>query len=356
MHSSRLRSLLRPGAAVSVAAAAAATAHGNHSVAHAAAADKLPPFDAKGSQYDQSTYAGRLRRFKEMTDPRMLLISDEKLKTALALLDKYDRGQANFATDVELWEAKRIKDAIIHPVTNEKMFLPGRMSAFVLVNTPTTVGMLLAKTPAQNVFWQWVNQSLNVLCNYVNRSGATVDTSQLAGAYALAVGVSCSIAVGARKLVEAGPPMVKRLSFAVPYAAVVSAGSANMFFTRLPELQEGVPISAPDGTPLGTSRAAAQSAVANTIASRILLQPIAPMLLPPLMFAALQSVFPVGFVGGVVAQTLFVAVCSGVALPVAIAAFPQEMELAVAALEPQFQQAKDAKGQPIEYVLCNKGL
>ena len=31
------------------------------------------------------------------------------------------------------------------------------MSAFVPVNTPVTVGMLLAKTPAQNVFWQWVN-------------------------------------------------------------------------------------------------------------------------------------------------------------------------------------------------------
>jgi len=183
-----------------------------------------------------------------------------------------------------------------------------------------------------------------------------VDPAQLGGAYALAVGVSCSIAVSARKLVEAGPPWAKRLSLAVPYAAVVTAGGANVAFTRLPEMRDGVPIAAPDGTPLGTSKAAAQSAVTNTIASRILLQPIAPMLLPPLMYAALQSVAPVGAVAGIIAQTAFVAICSGCALPVAIAAFPQEMKIPTAALEPEFRQAKDGSGRRVDYVLCNKGL
>ena len=242
---------------------------------------------------------------------------------AQALLDKHAKGQASHASDAELWEAKRIKDAIIHPVTNEKMFLAGRMSAFVPVNTIPTVGMLFAQTPAQTVFWQWINQSLNVMCNYVNRSGATVESGQVAQAYALAVGVSCSIAVGAGKLVAAGPPWAKRLSIAVPYAAVVTAGASNVAFTRLPEMQHGVPIHAADGTPLGTSKAAARSAVVSTVLSRILLQPIAPMLLPPLMSAALRSVVPLGPIGAVVAQTTFVAGCSGCALPVAIALFPQ---------------------------------
>jgi len=322
----------------------------------ASAEGAVPPFDAKGCRYDQSTYAGRLRRFNEMTDPRMLLVTDEELAKAQALLEKHAKGQARDATDAQLWEAKRIKDGIIHPVTGEKMFLPGRMSAFVPVNTIPTVGMLLATTPAQTVFWQWVNQSLNVMCNYVNRSGATIDTTQVACAYGLAVGVSCSIAVGARKLVEAGPPWVRRLSIAVPYAAVVTAGAANVAFTRLPEMRDGVPITAPDGTPLGKSRAAAQTAVVNTVLSRIMLQPIAPMLFPPLMYAALRSVVPLGTVGAVVAQTAFVAGCSGCALPVAIAAFPQEMKIPTSALEPDFRHATDATGQPLEYVLCNKGL
>jgi hypothetical protein len=291
---------------------------------------------------------------------------------------------------------------VLHPVTGERMFLPGRMAAFVPVNTPVTVGMLLARTPVQNVFWQWVNQSVNVVCNYVNRSGASVDASQLAQAYGLAVGVSCSIAVGARRLVERGPPWVRRLGLAVPYAAVVSAGAANVAFTRLPELQHGAPIAAPDGAPLGTSAAAARSAVLNTVLSRNVLLPIIPMLLPPLLSTALRSVVPLGAVGAIAAETTFVACSSAFALPVAIAVFPQararprelrppapprgsraaprraapprpvratptplpplslsraqEMRIPIASLEPEFQGARDAAGEPIKYVLCNKGL
>ena len=41
--------------------------------------EPVPRFDAKGCRYDQRTYAGRLRRFRDMTDPRMLLISDDEL-------------------------------------------------------------------------------------------------------------------------------------------------------------------------------------------------------------------------------------------------------------------------------------
>ena len=320
-------------------------------------AEAVPPFDPKGSRYDQTTYAGRLRRFRDMTDPRMLLVSDERLAQAQALLDDHANGRAPVGTtDAGLWEAKHIKDAIIHPVTGEKMFILGRMSAFVPVNTPVTVGMILANTPAQTVFWQWINQSCNVMCNYVNRSGATVDKTQVAQAYALAVGVSCSIALGARRLVQTGPPWVKRLGIAVPYAAVVSAGASNLAFTRLPEMQAGVPIAAADGTPLGTSKAAARSAVLNTVISRIVLQPIVPMLLPPLMSSALSSAIYLGPIANVAAQTCFVAGCSAFALPVAIAVFPQEMRIATSALEPEFQNAKDAQGQPLEYVVCNKGL
>ena len=40
---------------------------------------------------------------------------------------------------------------------------------------------------------------------------------------------------------------MKRLGIAVPYVAVVAAGGANVAFTRLPEMQSGVPIAAPDG-------------------------------------------------------------------------------------------------------------
>ena len=173
-----------------------------------------------------------------------------------------------------------------------------------------------------------MNQSVNVMCNYVNRSGTAIDTSQMvprgffcsrgaphsltldvlwtaprvypflcpqvATAYALALGVSCSIAVSPRKLVESGGPGIKRLGVAVPYAAVVAAGVANVAFTRLPEMRSGVPISARNGTQLGVSKAAAQSAVVSTVISRNLLLPIASMLLPPLAMTAVRAALLLG--------------------------------------------------------------
>ena len=41
--------------------------------------EPVPPFNPKGCRYDQKTYEGRLKRFKELTDPRLLLIGDDEL-------------------------------------------------------------------------------------------------------------------------------------------------------------------------------------------------------------------------------------------------------------------------------------
>ena len=71
------------------------------------------------------------------------------------------------------------------------------------------------------------------------------------------------------------------MGIAVPYMAVVSAGGANVAFTRLPEMQNGVPISDPEGHPLGMSKKAAVTSVAMTVASRNVVLPIAPMLVRP---------------------------------------------------------------------------
>merc|ERR1712217_820257 len=98
------------------------------------------------------------------------------------------------------------------------------MSAFVPMNVPLCAHMLMAQTPGQVVFAQWLNQTYNMVNNYVNRSGATVDWSALLQSYALAVGASCSIAVSAGKLIKA-LPMLQVMGPFVPYLAVISAGS-----------------------------------------------------------------------------------------------------------------------------------
>merc|ERR1712217_800112 len=86
----------------------------------------------------------------------------------------------------------------------------------------------------QVVFTQWLNQTYNVLNNYVNRAGAQVDWSGLLTSYGLAVTASCSIALGAGKLMKAVPSLQVMGPF-VPYLAVISAGSANLSFTRMDE-------------------------------------------------------------------------------------------------------------------------
>ena len=113
--------------------------------------------------------------------------------------------------------------------------------------------------------------------------------------------------------------------------------------------------------PLASARSlaftsAAKSAVVNTVLSRNVLLPIFPMLLPPLLSAALRSVVPLGAVGAIAAETTFVAGASATALPMAIAVFPQEMQIPTSALEPEFREAKDASGRRVDHVLCNKGL
>eukprot|EP00316_Scyphosphaera_apsteinii_P024242 CAMPEP_0119333994 /NCGR_PEP_ID=MMETSP1333-20130426/86425_1 /TAXON_ID=418940 /ORGANISM="Scyphosphaera apsteinii, Strain RCC1455" /LENGTH=320 /DNA_ID=CAMNT_0007344199 /DNA_START=55 /DNA_END=1017 /DNA_ORIENTATION=- len=318
---------------------------------------ETPTFNPKSSRFDQSTFSGRLSHFRQMVDPKTLLTTPTELKAAQGLLERHAKGEAADVSDDDLWEAKRIKDAVIHPVTGEEMFLPGRMSAFVPVNTIPTAGMLLARSPAATVFWQWINQSVNVMCNYVNRSGATIDTSQVAQAYGLAVGVSCSIAVGAGKLVQSGPPWVRRLGIAVPYAAVVAAGASNVAFTRLPEMTHGVPVVDADGNALGVSKKAAVTSVAMTVASRNVVLPIAPMLLPPITLGAMRAAMP--FIKGTPALAVEVGLVAAsiyFALPVAIAIFPQELAIPVNALEPEFQGLKDSHGNVVTSVLCNKGL
>ncbi|KAM5227863.1 sideroflexin-5-like [Ctenodactylus gundi] len=54
-----------------------------------------------------------------------------------------------------LWSAQKIKQAILHPDTNEKIFMPFRMSGYIPFGTPIVVGLLLPnQTLASTVFWQ----------------------------------------------------------------------------------------------------------------------------------------------------------------------------------------------------------
>ena len=69
----------------------------------------------------------------------------------------------------EYWEAKYIYDSAYHPVSNEQVFLPGRMCFQAPGNTALTLLMLtFYKTPVSVFGAQFINQSFNSTVNYCN--------------------------------------------------------------------------------------------------------------------------------------------------------------------------------------------
>ncbi|KAL2181208.1 Tricarboxylate/iron carrier [Thermothelomyces heterothallicus CBS 202.75] len=348
------------------------------------------------SQYDLSTYWGRVRHTAGITDPRTLFVGRAGLEQAKNALIAYKQGQIPSMTP-ELWRAKKIVDSTLHPDTGEPVFLPFRMSCFVLSNLVVTAGML---TPGLGnrgtIAWQVANQSLNVAINYSNSNKSSpLSWSKIAQSYFLAVTASCSVAVGLNSLVprlkSLSPSTRLILSRLVPFAAVASAGALNVFLMRSEEMRTGIDVfpvrpkpqeaiengdalqtgnaAVPatmttseksqgnnDGAAeksLGKSKKAATIAVAETAASRVFnSSPI--MVIPPLVLVRLQRTawlrknprytLPVNL--GLILATSYAV------LPLALAAFPQRQRLKAESLEEEFH-GRGGEGGLVEF---NRGI
>lgn len=186
----------------------------------------------------------------------------------------------------------------------------------------------------------------------------------------LAVGASCSVALGLNALV----PRLKRVSPGtklilgrlVPFAAVASAGVLNVFLMRGEEIRQGIDVypalsaqekaegkTEADLRSLGKSKKAATIAVSETAFSRVLnSSPV--MVVPALALVRLQKmnwlknsprlVLPVNL-GLILATSL-------AALPFALGAFPQRESVKASNLEPEFH----GKGGERGLVVFNRGI
>ncbi|PVH96708.1 sideroflexin-5 [Periconia macrospinosa] len=328
--------------------------------------------DLPVSQYDLSTYWGRVQHAANISDPRTLLTSSAGLENAKQLVTAYKTGKIRDMTP-ELWQAKKVIDSTIHPDTGLPVVLPFRMSSFVLSNLIVTAGML---TPglgtAGTLGWQITNQSLNVAINFSNANKSTpLSTQTIIKSYCLAVSASCGVALGLNALV----PRLKSLSpnakviagRLVPFAAVASAGALNVFLMRGEEIRQGIdvyPVLSEEEKlkvesgelevkPLGKSKKAATLAVGETALSRVLnATPI--MVLPPLILVRLQKtewlknrprmVLPLNL-GLILTTSIF-------ALPLALAAFPQRQAVSAKSLEAEFHE-RGGKDGLVEF---NRGI
>lgn len=320
------------------------------------------PVPLPDSRYDLDTYIGRVKHCAEISDPTMLLSTPKDIEEAKRLIWDYKNGVIPEMTP-RLWRAKKILDSSVHPDNGETVFLPFRMSCCVLSNLVVTAGML---TPGLGnmgtVFWQIANQSLNVAVNTANANKShPLSTKQLVTSYFLAVGASCGVALGLNSIV----PRLKNVSAntklllgrLVPFAAVVSAGIVNVFLMRSQEIKKGITVFDEDGNQLGVSKKAAFQAVGETALSRVInATPI--MVLPPLLLVQLQktvlknkSLSTLTFANlGLIFTT------SLVALPFALAIFPQRRFVNPNSLETEFHNLKDKNGNELKSVWFNRGI
>ncbi|KAI1406652.1 Tricarboxylate/iron carrier [Hypoxylon fuscum] len=327
------------------------------------------------SQYDLSTYWGRVRQTATITDPSTLFAGKHGLEQAKKLVVAYKQGELKDMTP-ELWQAKKVVDSTIHPDTGEPVFLPFRMSCFVLSNLVVTAGMLTPglKTTG-TVLWQITNQSLNVAINYSNANKSTpLSYSKIAQSYCLAVGASCSVAVGLNSIVSRlkrfSPSTKLVLGRLVPFAAVASANLVNVFLMRGEEIRTGIDVfpvlsesdkaklakegKAESEVPsLGKSKKAATLAVGETALSRVFnSSPI--MVVPPLVLVRLQRTewlkknprytLPINL-GLILGMSYLV-------LPFALAAFPQRQKIRADSLEEEFH----GRGGDGGMVVFNRGI
>lgn len=167
--------------------------------------------------------------------------------------------------------------------------------------------MLKCYKTTGTLLWQITNQSLNVAINNANANKSTpLSTSTMVQSYFLAVSASCSVALGLKAIVsrlkQLSPATKTVLTRLVPFAAVASAGTLNVFLMRGEEIRHGIDVypvlseeeklqKEKDGTEvasLGKSKKAAILAVGETALSRVLnATPI--MVLPPLVLVQLQQ-------------------------------------------------------------------
>uniref|UniRef100_A0A3B3C1D7 Sideroflexin 5b n=1 Tax=Oryzias melastigma TaxID=30732 RepID=A0A3B3C1D7_ORYME len=300
-----------------------------------------PAFRLGRPQYEQNTFLGRLRHFIDVIDPSTLFVSEKRLKECIKLLDDYKHGTLPpGVSDLQLWEAQKIKQAIIHPDTGEKIFMPFRMSGYVPFGTPI-----------------WLNQSHNACVNYANRNATKpASTSKFLLGYAGAVTSAVSIAVGlnvliqrANRLSPATRMIVQRF---VPFPAVASANICNVGLMRHNELSEGVDVLDDKGNVVGSSKIAARHAIMETAFTRVVL-PMPIFVLPPIIMSYFERL---RFLQSNRRLLLPIhsAVCLltfAVSLPVAISLFPQMSQIEVSRLEPEIAMATECK-----VVTYNKGL
>lgn len=308
-------------------------------------------------RWDQSTYVGRAKHFFTVTNPLNLLYSSKALEEARLVVERHRKGvpQEKSLIADELWKAKHIYDSAFHPVTGEKLFILGRMSAQVPMNMVITGSMMVFyKTTPAVVFWQWINQSFNALVNYCNRSDSAMPVSQITTSYFVATTGAVGTAVALNKMVQRMPSIVGRF---VPFAAVAAANCINIPAMRQAELKDGIKVFDSNNNVVGQSKVAAREATISVVLSRIIMAAPSMAIVPIVMSVMdkrgvfqrkpyLSPVVGIGLTGAILTF----------ATPLACALFAQMAPIKIKRLEKDIQDKINETSPNTTTLYYNKGL
>jgi tricarboxylate carrier len=320
---------------------------------------KYPLFVPNSPRFPTDTFLGRYLHYLDVIDPRTLFASEKKINHALSLLSAYKAGHIPpGTTNKDLWEAQKLKQAIFHPETGEKIFAPFRMSGYVPFGWITVTGMLLPNPSWPTlIFWQWMNQSHNACVNYANRNATNPQPlstyiKSYAAAVSAAVGISASLTYFIKK--SDGLSATRKLIIQrfVPLPATSLASTLNVLCMRSAEMETGIDVFDENGNKIGTSKVAAKRAVIDTALTRAFL-PVPLLLAPPCIMPFLEKF---KFVNQSKVRHIFVnaIVCTisfGLSLPVALALFPQISKIETSKLEDSIQKSTNSS-----VLYYNKGL
>jgi hypothetical protein len=315
----------------------------------------LPPCERR-----RSSFAERFQEMLYICGPQSwstLLASEAEIQSAREILS------SSTADALHKQDAARLCAAALNPDTGLPIPVPFRMAAHVPVNTMLLIGMMSARTPLANGFWQFANQSFNALQFFANRNASNkVSVTNVLCSYLGAVVSSVGASVLLSRVLQTSPswlaPGARNASLLlVPFLGAVAGKPLQIGLMRRDELSYGVHVFNDSGDLLGLSVKAGQAAVAMTIFVRTIY--LAPMIYIPFLFEWMKSHSPLLRTSKIASAGTYVAITaasSTLFTPACMAIFDQRSSLPVQEVEPEIQQAWRMTTHSMDRVYFNKGL
>ncbi|KEG10223.1 putative tricarboxylate carrier [Trypanosoma grayi] len=314
--------------------------------------------------YDMDTYTGRSLYFFSSINPLLCFATERSLRQKQQLLDRVAAGEKVEASNKELWKARTAVENCIHPTSGEVIFPLFRMCAFLPMNSFIVPFMMTPGTISsvpRTIFIQWFNQSYNSAVNYANRSSDKQPIYELSKAYAAAVGISVSGALGATaalKRVQGGTLQATVIRASLPAVAVSAAAIANLSLMRKNEWMssgQGLKVVDEDGEVRGYSTAAGMDSLKKCSVTRVVWN-IPSMVLPTLLMAPLTTRFAFARAWPILTETVLQIAGLGVGVPLALGAFSTTVQIPASRLEPALQGLTRKDGTPVKTFTYYKGL